>query len=66
MCVHRAYLVFFPLVTDLWRGPSGYNVRLGCGRDAVDIPASRRREKELKQRWIHQRQHHRNGTPPTT
>jgi two-component system, LytTR family, response regulator LytT len=66
VCIHRAYLVFFPLVTDVWRGPSGYNVRLGSGRDAVDIPVSRRHEKQVKQLWIHQCQYHGNETPPTT
>jgi two-component system, LytTR family, response regulator LytT len=58
MLIHRSYLVFFPLVTDVWRGPSGYNVRLGSGSDAVNIPVSRRHEHEVKQRWIregHQR-----------
>jgi DNA-binding LytR/AlgR family response regulator len=66
VCTHREYLVYFPLVTDLWRGPSGYNVRLGSGRDAVDIPVARRRAEEVKQRWIHQRQYQGNETPPTT
>lgn len=66
MCTHRAYLVYFPLVTDLWRGPSGYNVRLGSGRDAVDIPVARRREKEVKQRWMQEGHHRGNGTSRTT
>jgi two-component system, LytTR family, response regulator LytT len=56
VCIHREYLVFFPLVTDAWRGPSGYNVRLGSGPSAVDIPVSRRHEQEIKQRWIHKQQ----------
>lgn len=48
MRIHRFYLVFFPLVTDVWRGPSGYNVRLGSGPDAVNLPVSRQHEQELK------------------
>jgi two-component system response regulator LytT len=66
VCIHRSYLVCFPLVTDVWRGPSGYNVRLGSGPDAVDIPVSHRREQEVKQRWIQEGHRHGNGASGTT
>jgi two-component system response regulator LytT len=56
--IHRAYLVHFPLVTDLSRGPSGYKVSLGSGPDAIDIPVSRKHEQEVKQRWIQKGHHH--------
>jgi DNA-binding LytR/AlgR family response regulator len=62
MRIHRFHLVYFPLVTDVWRGPSGYNVRLGSGRNAVNLPISHQYEQEVKQRWIHRR-HHENRTP---
>jgi DNA-binding LytR/AlgR family response regulator len=61
MRTHRFYLVFFPLVTDVWRGPSGYNVRLGSGPTAMNLPISQQYEQEIKQRWTH-RGHHENGT----
>lgn len=66
VCIHRSYLVFFPLVTDVWRGPCGYNVRLGSGPASVDIPVSRRHEQEVKHRWIQEGHHHGNGTSRTT
>lgn len=62
MRIHRFYLVYFPLVADVWRGPSGYNVRLGSGSNTVDLPVSRRHEQEVKQRWIHEHHYHGNGT----
>jgi len=65
MRIHRFYLVSFPLVTDVWRGPSGYNVRLGSGPNAVDLPVSRQHEQEVKQRWIHEHHHRGNGTSHT-
>lgn len=55
MRIHRRHMVFLPLVTELHRGPSGHNVRLGSGPDAVDIPVSRRNLKEFKQRWMQRR-----------
>lgn len=54
--VHRSYMVFLPLVTELRRVPSGHNVRLGSGPDLVDVPVSRRELKEFKQRWIQKQQ----------
>lgn len=51
--IHKSYLVFFPLVTDLRKGPSGYTVRVGAGPDAVDLPVSRRDTQQLRKRWIH-------------
>jgi two-component system, LytTR family, response regulator LytT len=52
MRTHRCHMVFLPLVTELHKGPSGHSVRLGSGPDAVDIPVSRRKLKQFKQRWI--------------
>jgi len=57
---HRFYLVYFPLVTDVWRGPSGYNVRLGSDQNAMNLPISHQYEQKIKQRWIH-RHHYENG-----
>jgi two-component system, LytTR family, response regulator LytT len=51
--IHRSYMVFFPLVTDVRKGPSGYTVRVGAGPDAVDLPGSRPRIRRLWTRWIH-------------
>ena len=50
--IHRRYMVFFPLVTDLRKGPFGYTVRVGAGPDAVDLPVSRRNTQQLRKRWI--------------
>jgi DNA-binding LytR/AlgR family response regulator len=52
MRIHRCYLVFFPLITDVWQGPSGCNIRLGSGPSAVDLPVSRQHKHEVEQRWI--------------
>jgi two-component system, LytTR family, response regulator len=50
--IHRKHIVFFPLVTDVWKEASGYRVHLGHGPNAVELPVSRRNEREVKQRWI--------------
>jgi two-component system response regulator LytT len=55
--IHRSHMVLLPLVTELRRTPSGHNVRLGSGPDAVDVPVSRRNLKEFKHRWIHEHHH---------
>jgi two-component system, LytTR family, response regulator LytT len=52
--IHRARLVYLPLVTELRRGPSGYSVRIGSGPEAKDLKISRRHLKKFKQRWIKQ------------
>jgi DNA-binding LytR/AlgR family response regulator len=57
MRIHRQYLVFFPLVTDVWREACRYKVRLGYGPNAVELPVSRRNENEVKQRWIQEHRH---------
>lgn len=57
--IHRSCLVLLPLVTDVWMGPCGCNVRIGSGPNAVDLPVSRRQAREVKQRWI--QQHRTNG-----
>jgi len=62
MRIHRSCLVFFPLVTDVWKGPSGYNVRLGYDPNAVNLSVGRRCEQGAKQRWTHERHHHENET----
>lgn len=54
--IHRSHMVFLPLVTELRRVPSGHSVRLGSGPDFVDVPVSRRKLKELKQRWTQDQQ----------
>ena len=54
--IHRSHMVFLPLVTELRRVPSGHNVHLSSGPDAVDVPVSRRHLKTFKQRWIQDRE----------
>lgn len=50
--IHRSWVVYLPLVTKLWAAPSGYNVRIGSGVNAVDLAVSRRWLKQLRQQWI--------------
>lgn len=66
MQIHRCYLVFFPLVTDVWQGPSGCNVRLGSGPSAVDLPVSRQHKQEVEQRWIQHHLHRNIAAPHVT
>jgi DNA-binding LytR/AlgR family response regulator len=53
--IHRARLVYLPLVTELLRGPSGYSARLGSDPEAKELKISRRHLKKFKQQWIKQR-----------
>lgn len=60
--IHRSCLVLLPLITDMWMGPSGWNVQVGFGPDAVNLPVSRRQVREVKQRWIQQHRPNGNST----
>lgn len=55
--IHRACLVYFPLVTELRKSPSGYSARIGSGSGAVDLSVSRRQFQKFKQLWEAQREH---------
>ncbi len=46
--IHRSYLVAADRVTALELGGMGYVVRLGRGRDAVELPVSRRHVREVR------------------
>lgn len=46
--IHRSYLVAADRVTALEMGGMGHVVRLGRGRDAVELPVSRRHVREVK------------------
>lgn len=48
--VHRSYLVSLDRVTALEPGGSGHVVRLGRGRDAVELPVSRRHLRDVRAR----------------
>lgn len=52
--IHRARLVYLPLVTEVRREPSGHSARIGSGPDAEDLQISRRHLKNFKQQWIKQ------------
>ena len=55
--IHRAYLVYLPLVTELPKRTSGYSARIGSGSDAVDLPVSRRQFQKFKRLWKAQKEH---------
>lgn len=48
--IHRSYLVATDRVTVMELGGMGHVVRLGRGRDAVELPVSRRHVREVKAR----------------
>lgn len=52
--VHRSYLVFLPLVTELRTSGTGYTVQLGSPGepDTVQLPVSRRHTRELRDRLV--------------
>lgn len=50
--IHRSFLVALPLVTELRMSSSGYVVRVGDGDDAAELPVSRRRTRDLKDRLV--------------
>lgn len=59
--VHRSYLVYLPLVTELRTAGSGYLVRLGPvgSPDAVELPVSRRHSRELRELLVRGARAHR-------
>jgi DNA-binding LytR/AlgR family response regulator len=57
MRIHRSFMIFIPLVTQLRRSYSGWVVRLDAGAGAVDLPVSRRELRKFKQRWMHEYRH---------
>ncbi|MEO6880085.1 MAG: LytTR family DNA-binding domain-containing protein [Mycobacteriaceae bacterium] len=59
--VHRSYLVYLPLVSELRTAGSGYLVRVGAvgSPDAVELPVSRRHSRELRELLVRSTRVHR-------
>lgn len=52
--IHRSYLVYLPLVSELRTGASGYTVVIGSSPSEKELPVSRRHTRELKDRLVKQ------------
>ena len=52
--IHRSYLVYLPLISELRTGTSGYTFIIGSAPTEKELPVSRRHTRELKDRLVKQ------------